>query len=369
VLSTEKEGVSSHFIVTSVLVDEDQLEFVEQEVERIRKRHFQSGEIKSSKVGNNTKRRLKILEEIALLPFGCYSFIIDKDILFGEGLKFKQSFYKFCNRQLFEDLFKTFPKLKLVADEHGSSEYMESFKKYVAQRCIPNLFNQSEFGFANSKSSKIIQVADFLAGTFGKCFDKKVAFDKKKEVMQILKDRIIDLKEFPAKFEPYEFRPEDSTGQFDYEIFNLSVNLAKQFLNEKIKSDSEAVSDQVKCLRYLLFHFRYINPNEFILTKVLIQNLEEYGNREIGTHYFRSQVIAKLRDKGVIIASSSKGYKLPANEADLYEFINQSSKIIQPMLSRIQKCRNNIKLLTNNKLDILDNPGYEKLKGILSEED
>jgi hypothetical protein len=78
-----------------------------------------------------------------------------------------------------------------------------------------------------------------------------------------------------------------------------------------------------------------------------------------------SKVIAMLRNKGVIISSSTKGYKLPANEGDLYAFLKHNNSIIKPMIDRIKICRDSIKAATLNKLDILNKPEFEYLKKVL----
>lgn len=77
---------------------------------------------------------------------------------------------------------------------------------------------------------------------------------------------------------------------------------------------------------------------------------------------FRMRIIGKLRDKGVIIASSQKGYKIPSKQAELYDFINHDAKIVIPMLARLKKCRDLVKLGTANELDLLDHPEYRQLQ-------
>ena len=49
-LDFNKSGTSSHFIVTAVIVDEPGLEQVTAEVDSVRSKHFQTGEMKSSRV-------------------------------------------------------------------------------------------------------------------------------------------------------------------------------------------------------------------------------------------------------------------------------------------------------------------------------
>ncbi|HBA04665.1 MAG TPA: hypothetical protein DCW51_12410 [Clostridium sp.] len=68
-----------------------------------------------------------------------------------------------------------------------------------------------------------------------------------------------------------------------------------------------------------------------------------------------------MRDNDVIISSSSKGYKLPAKKEELYDFINHGTTIIIPMLARLKKCRDIVKLETMGELDLFDNSEYNEL--------
>lgn len=84
----------------------------------------------------------------------------------------------------------------------------------------------------------------------------------------------------------------------------------------------------------------------------------------MSTQAFRTRVIGKLRDSGVIISGSSakKGYKIPTKESELFDFINHGTSIIMPMLERLKKCRDLIKLGTDNELDLFDKTEYQSLK-------
>jgi hypothetical protein len=78
--------------------------------------------------------------------------------------------------------------------------------------------------------------------------------------------------------------------------------------------------------------------------------------------HFRTKIIAKLRDENVIISSSPKGYKLPSKEEELYDFINHGTTIIMPMLARLKKCRDIIKMETLGELDLFNNSEYKELR-------
>ncbi|WPO84580.1 DUF3800 domain-containing protein [Chryseobacterium sp. JJR-5R] len=151
---------------------------------------FPKGEIKSSKIKDNHKRRLLILKEIVKLKFNIYSVVVDKSQLYGEGFRYKKSFYKYLNGILYKELYKTFPKLELKVDEYGGNDFMLEFKEYVRQNHIRTLFESSEF-FVNESDQELgIQVADLIAGTLGYIFDGHKKSSYSEEFLEIISDRI-----------------------------------------------------------------------------------------------------------------------------------------------------------------------------------
>ena len=75
----DNPDVSTHFIITAVIVKESELLAYEEGAEAIRKKYYQTGEIKSSKLGpDKHDRRMKILTEIASLPMHLLAVCIDK---------------------------------------------------------------------------------------------------------------------------------------------------------------------------------------------------------------------------------------------------------------------------------------------------
>lgn len=65
--------VSSNYIITAIIVKESDLETFTAQSEAIRKKYFQAGEMKSSKVGKNHRRRQLILKALMPLPFKIFS--------------------------------------------------------------------------------------------------------------------------------------------------------------------------------------------------------------------------------------------------------------------------------------------------------
>lgn len=364
-LNFESEGVSTHFIVTAILIDKDNLDEIESQIEEIRKANFQTGEMKSSKISNNDTRRLKILTELNNINYHIFSVVIDKRELKGEGFNHKGPFYKFLHSLVDRELFSVFPDILVVSDEHGGTDFKKGFIEYIKKNHIPDLFHQSDFKLSNSKSNLLVQLADIITGTIAKCYETKKLSERSSEFLNLLKDKITEIRFWPPDYRPFAYNPERDFENYDPTISTLGINLAKQFLDKSSKSKIPYEIDQKTCLNYLLFHFKNINPEKYVPTFELINQLEQVKGSKISIHYFRSKVIAKLRDKGILISSSNKGYKLPSSQSDLYAFVNHSNSYIEPMIERLLKCRNKIKLATKNELDIMDIDDFKYLKIII----
>ena len=82
--------VSTHFIITSVIIEESKVGHVRKQADEIRKRFFQTGEIKSKNVGKNHRRRQLILSELMKLDFKIFPVVIDKrSMSHYKGLQYK----------------------------------------------------------------------------------------------------------------------------------------------------------------------------------------------------------------------------------------------------------------------------------------
>lgn len=361
----ESEGVSTHFVVTAILVDQNNISQLEESVELIRKKHFQTGEMKSSSVSDNDIRRIKILTELKDLPFHIFSVVVDKRKIYKDsgGLIYKKVFIKFLNNLIHKELYRAFPNLQMIADEHGRKEFMEEFKRYVSKKHMPNLFETYEFGFAKSKSNILIQLSDLICGTIATGFDEKQKSEKFSNFLSILKSKMLVLKEWPESYENYLVQSEiDGQTKFNEIIARQAIRLAKDFLEQNENTKIPEVEDQLIFLRFLLFNLRFLKSDGYVPTHEITKNLSMIRKKKYNNHYLMTQVVARLRDQGVIIASSSQGYKLPVSEKELYDFVNRSSTVIMPMLNRLKRCREQIKVATKNELDILDKPEYQELK-------
>lgn len=114
---------------------------------------------------------------------------------------------------------------------------------------------------------------------------------------------------------------------------------SREVVEHNADSPDPEIQAQIAVLQHLLFRFMNNDTRGYIYTYELKQQLSNTDLRNLSDQAFRMRIIGKLRDKGVVIASSQKGYKIPSKQSELYDFINHDAKIVIPMLARLKKCR------------------------------
>lgn len=124
-LDTSKSGSSGFFVVCSIIIAEKDLPRAYELAGGVRTSHFQSGEIKSSRLkSKDADRHKRILVDLAELPLKLYFTVVDKSRVYQDGgLQFKKSFIKHVNNLLYSRLFDHCPDLHLTVDEHGGPEF------------------------------------------------------------------------------------------------------------------------------------------------------------------------------------------------------------------------------------------------------
>jgi hypothetical protein len=363
----DKSDVSTHFIIVAILVKDSNKASLEQEMDSIRQAYVQTGDLTSRSFDNDHTQRMQILNEIKDLPFSVYAYVIDKrKIREDSGIMSKTSFLKYVNKMVYRDLNRSFEQLDLVADNRDEKSFLQEFKNYIRTKSIPDLFNHSTFGFNNSKSDILLQLADIIAETLAKGYDLTHKSDQYRSFFKIIRNKIAAINLLPLDYKDflYDYKSTNQDSRYNDVIIQHSVNLTYQYIEKHRKSEEEEEKLRIDFLKFLLFNLKE-NPDEYVYTEEILDNLNAIRDLKLNPHNFRSSVVSKLRDSGLLIASSNKGYKLPACLNDLYDFVNLSSLTIHPMIQRISKCRDQILLATNNEIDILGQKGYGYLKKLI----
>lgn len=358
-IETSHDGASKYFIISAVIVNEVQNEKLKNDLDRIASKYFSSAEIKSSSVGSNDKRRLEILNDICELDFTYYSLIVNKELLFSKGFTYKKSFYKFLNGKLHSELYGSIPDLLVFHDSYGNDEYRESFREYIKKRHSRDLFSESDFYFLKGKECRQIQLADFICGCLARIYEPSKVNEFEKNYRVILSKLRGAIEEWPVNEELYDLSILSSKSD-DEKIEKIALHSVYEYLgrNEGLSDDDN--KSRAMFLRYLLYSYKYFSKKEFIYTQEL-RNHMAINNIRISNYHIRSQIVAPLRDYGVLIASSSHGYKIPVSKSDIIKYIQHSSSIIEPMVRRMNKLQKVLLLGSGGSIDIHKNYNFPNL--------
>lgn len=355
------------FIVAAVVIKETDISSINSALETISQEEFGGQEIKSNRIKGNHQRRVKIINKVLELPFNILCLIVDKrEILSAHGVrKSKKYFYEFLNQLIYEELRGAYPFLHIVTDEIGNPEFAEEFAKYVRSHRKPvTLFDSEAFDVVNSKSVKAVQLADLIAGTLSYVYEEKKREGVPDNVnyLQMIEKKLLRIKFFPKSYDETMFEHPTGDENYNQMIAQIAYRKAEQFINSHIRTTDEFVQRQVFTLKYLLFRFKYNSLRRYISTKELMSALLRANYGHISEQAFRSKVIGSLRDRGVIISSSPKGYKLPSSEKEIYDYYQHVNGVVLPMLHRLNLCNESLRLGSNNSIDYLLNNDFKGLQ-------
>ena len=354
-------------MICSVIIQEQDLLEAYQLAETVRSRHFQTGEIKSSKLrARDSDRRSRILGDLTELPLKLYFIVVEKDRVYKDGgLRFKQSFIKSVNNLLYERLFNHCPNLNMTVDAHGGPEFQSSLREYVAARYADDLFGDSAFQTISSKDNVLIQIADFFAGTLAHIYEEKASNEVIQAYKNILRTKTLGLLEWPPKYQALLPPPMSPSAYADYRVHQQALRQADAFVAKLGKHPDEDERLQLCILNYLRFRSEFVS-DEYVSTDEIAKHLTDKGFPSLGDQKIRSSGIAKLRDAEVIIASATKGYKIPRTRADINDFLELASSQIVPLLDRVKKARDVYRLSSGGEYDILADDQFAEIRKLLS---
>lgn len=361
-LDLTKEGVSQFYVVTAVLADEGRNSDLITQVDTIRQKYFGQGEMKSSGISGDVKRRHSILSELKETGLKFCAIVADKSQIDDRsGLQYKKSFIKYLHGQLYKRLYRSFSSLHVFADEHGRSEFMEGFKRYLQQRYQKELFDHEDFAFAASTDHPLIQAADVIGGTLLRIYSGKDSSD----FLELLSDAAIIVERWPPSASHSGlFTGLADKDQFDYLVSQQGIMLARDFIYDHDGNDDPDIESQVEALRYLLYRYE-LDPAQYIHAQPILDHVNSYRDEEMSLQSFRMNVIAKLRSHGVIIASSNSGYKIPNTTSDISDFVSLVDGQVLPYLRRLAQARDHLLIASQGKYDIVPQEGYSRLLACL----
>lgn len=357
-LDTGVENVSTHYIVSAVIVGHDHVETLRSNLDEIRSKHFQTGPMKSSSIGDNDARRLRLLADLRATDLHGIALVIDKDRIHKDsGLRFQRPFRQFLNEKLYDELFRTFSTLHLTADRVGKSNFMANFKAHLEKsHHLNNLFNRSAMEWGTAREDVLLQAADIVCGSLGRCFDRKKMSPRADEIHRALIPWI-QIRDWPWP-QPPAVATADTAH--DDAVRTAALQRAHSFIDSHGDSSDSDVRNQVACLKYLVFYAQHISPEEYVHAPEMIGSTQV--PRVMTLRQFQTRIIAKLRDADVLIASDSRGYKLPSTMRDVLSYLRWTKVQVEPMVRRAKRMTEAIQLASNDGVRLLEEDEFKFLR-------
>lgn len=259
------------------------------------------------------------------------------------------------NEMIYRDLFSTYLDIQVHADDE-ETPFIKSFDDYINDRHQPDLFNRSVFLYENRAENQCIQLTDYISNLIFETYE----YDQ--TILNKLSSKIIRLEKYPA----LEFSL-NLDNELDHLIATESILAAQNYIKYHQKSENQVNLDRMNFLRYLLTQLS-IKPNKYIYGQEIIENMKAFSGEAVSRDYLMSDIIGPLRDAGVLIASTSKGYKIPVSTTDLTDYVEFGSSMALPILRRIEKGRERVLEITDNQFDIVEGEKFEELRGFFRNE-
>lgn len=345
---------SKFYVITAAICNSDEHDNIEKGIKAIQDNRCSGAQLKSSRIGGNKKLRKQILSDLSNLQLYYFSCVIEKSKINPDsGLQWRTSMYKYCQRLLFDRIYKNLQSIRVVADTYGRSEFKTSFESYIDNYFPNTLFSTKEFKYSTPDEDILIQASDFVGGSIYRCYEGN---DNRNDTLELIKERIVGIRKWPLSLEETCYGDDEEI--IDMMIKNHCFLVASEFIDT---TNDELLKEVCS---FLLYDYSAIDK-DFIFGDELLSKLKLQGiiAEEKQKQWFMQQVIAPLRDAGVLIAASRDGYKIPDCREDVAKFVKFVESKSYPYLSRLVRMRESIFLGTDTKYDLIVES--EKLSNIL----
>lgn len=343
------EGASSHLEFSAILIESETEDHTIKQLKKIQE-ELNIPEFKSQKI-NSERHRIKILKAIENIDFKFINLSINKSKVFGEWKNFPRVFYKYTQKILHSELHRLYPDRTITIDKFGNEQYQQSLKQYLEKETQLKMF-ENVVNIGSAKNDLLIQLADLIAGTHRKLI--KGDFRKSEEIFKLLQEKELHILIWPDNF--HRFIIESISNEQDRKIAEISISYAERFIDKN--KGKTIFESRILVLEYLLFQAKFNNSHKYIYSNELIDWLKQ-NNINFTEEEFRKEVIGHLRDEGVVIASSSKGSKIPLSVSELIDYLNYTSSRYLTIIRRFRETYKTLNATSLGKIGVFESSEFE----------
>src|SRR3989338_167344 len=168
---TIEKGATKYFIIVMVAFeDNDEASACNKRIDLLRRELRLSPDYEFHFHRNSDRAREAFLRAVLPYQFFYYGIVINKEKLFGEGFKNKESFYKYAASLLFENAKDKLERAIVVIDESGRQLFKYQLASYLRKNI--NSFDRRHIHkvkMQDSKRNNLLQLVDMVSGAVNRC--------------------------------------------------------------------------------------------------------------------------------------------------------------------------------------------------------
>lgn len=167
----QKPGSSELFIVVAVIfMENSDAERCDEWISRCCAECFR-GKKREFKFNKSCDaHRRKFLGGVAQFDFLYLGFVLNKRRLWGPGFAYKESFYKYTCKLLFENAKPYLKDATVVIDASGNREFRQQLETYLKGKINTERETLRRVRTEPSHSNNLLQLADMLCGALARSF-------------------------------------------------------------------------------------------------------------------------------------------------------------------------------------------------------
>lgn len=174
----QKQGSSERFVVAAVIfLDHKDAEACDSKIAELCFDCFRGKKIEFKFNKCCDAIREKFLTEISDYEFLYLGFVLNKSRLWGEGFSYKESFYKYTCKFLFQNAKPYLKDASVVIDRSGNREFRQQLERYLKEKTNTEREVIRKVRAEASHANSLLQLADMVCGAVARSFrtDKKDA--------------------------------------------------------------------------------------------------------------------------------------------------------------------------------------------------
>lgn len=196
-------GATAYFTIALVVFeDHDDATACDQRIGLLRRELSLPSDFEFHFHDNHPNLRKTFLSTVAPYDFFYFGIVLDKSLLTGPGFQFKESFYKYASRLVFENAKPYLRNATVIFDESGSATFKMQLARYLRRQVNsserPGLIEKVKV--QSSSKNNLLQLADMIAGSLGRaCLEGKT---DQLDYWKIVRHREIYVQRWPKKERP-----------------------------------------------------------------------------------------------------------------------------------------------------------------------